>query len=64
MVAQREARVETYLRQADGTCSFACAVGLEAVARLRSLNIDLPLAEVYAKVEFPRPAPDPLTSPA
>jgi len=56
LVAQDRPRVETYYRQDDGTWLFTIADGLDAVARLRSLNVDLPLAEVYAGVAFP-PAP-------
>ena len=57
LIAQHEARVETYLRQPDGTWSFAYFVGPDATARVRSLGVDLPLAEVYAKVVFPPPPP-------
>lgn len=53
LVAQDEARVETLFRQSDGTWLFATANGRDAAARLRSLRIDLPLAEVYAGVDFP-----------
>ncbi len=53
LVAQHTPRVTTYFRQPDGTWSLAFAVGLEAIAQLRSLQIDLPLSEVYAKVELP-----------
>lgn len=57
LVAHDRARVLTYLRQPDGTWTFAFHDGLAAVARLRSLNVDLPLAEVYADVDLP-PAVD------
>jgi Uma2 family endonuclease len=53
LIAQHTPRVVSYFRQPDGTWSFAFAEGKEAVARLRSLQIDLPLSEVYAKVELP-----------
>ncbi|MFI5381045.1 MAG: Uma2 family endonuclease [Tepidisphaerales bacterium] len=41
-------RVETYFRKNDGTWVFSAASGLNDASRLRSLSIDLPLAEVYA----------------
>jgi Uma2 family endonuclease len=53
IVAQDAPRVETLFRQGDGTWLLAFAMGRDAVARLRSLRIDLPLNEVYAGVEFP-----------
>ena len=56
LVAQDEPRVETYFRQADGTWLFTFAAGLDAVVRLRSVGVDLPLAEVYLNVTFPPPA--------
>ncbi len=54
LVSQDQARVETFHRQADGTWAFNAFTGLDATVRLRSLgDLDLPLAEVYAGVEFP-----------
>lgn len=53
LIAQNEPRVETVFRQQDGTWAIAPALGLETAARLRSLKIELPLAEVYAGVTFP-----------
>jgi hypothetical protein len=45
--------VQSFFRQSDGNWSFAFFEGVDAVAHLRSLEIDLPLSEVYAKVELP-----------
>ena len=53
LVAQHRPEVEAYLRQPDGTWSFAAWAGIDAVARLRSLGVDLPLGELYAGVAFP-----------
>jgi Uma2 family endonuclease len=53
LVDQDAARLQTYFRQPDGTWSFAFFEGRDAVARLRSLEIDLPLSEVYTKVDLP-----------
>ena len=52
LVGQSRPSVQSLLRQPDGTWSFAWSEGLEAVARIRSVGIDLPLTEVYAGVEF------------
>ena len=53
MVAQDEARVETFVRQENGTWSFAYFEGASATAALPSLGIELPLGEVYARIDFP-----------
>jgi Uma2 family endonuclease len=52
LIAQHAPQVEVYLRQDDGTWRFQPSAGLDAVARLDSLGIDLPLAEVYAGITF------------
>jgi Uma2 family endonuclease len=57
LIAQHAPQVEVYLRQDDGTWRFQPSAGLAAVARLDSLGIDLPLAEVYAGVTFEAAAP-------
>lgn len=56
LVSQDQPLVETYLRQPDGTWQYAAVAGLDAVASLLSLDIALPLAELYMGVTFP-PAP-------
>jgi Uma2 family endonuclease len=53
LIAEHTARVQTYFRQPDGTWAFAFAEGREATTHLRSLEIDLPLSELYAKVDLP-----------
>ena len=58
LVSQDRPRIETLFRQPDGTWSLAFAAGLDASVRLRSLLIDVPLAEVYAGVTFPPPPAD------
>lgn len=52
LIAQEGLSVETFLRQPDGTWSLAAYNGRDAIAKIRCLGIDLPLAEVYAGVEF------------
>lgn len=53
LVSQDVPRIETFFRQPDGTWIFDAGVGLEALVKLRSLTIELPLAEAYLGVEFP-----------
>ena len=55
LVSQVVPVIETYRRQADGAWSFRVYQGLEAVARIETLAIDLPLAEAFLGVEFPPP---------
>lgn len=53
LIRQDVAEVEVFYRQDDGTWLFAAAAGLDARLRLRSIDVELSLAEVYAQVEFP-----------
>ena len=55
LVSQLTPRVEMFFRQGDGTWLFDAASELTGTAKLRSLKIDLPLADVYAGIEFPAP---------
>lgn len=52
LVSQHTPLVETFYRQPDGTWLVNFFSGLDAVARLRSLDIPLPLQEVYSGVAF------------
>ncbi len=57
LVAQDQMRVEHFTRQGDGW--FVTAVGSpDEAVRLDSLDITLTLRAIYARVEFPVPAPD------
>jgi Uma2 family endonuclease len=53
LVAQLFPRVETYRRFPDGSWHFEAFSGMEAVARLGSVEVTIPLLEVYAGIEFP-----------
>lgn len=53
LVSQVTPKVETFLRQEGGAWLYYSFEGLEAVAKLRSIEVDLSLAEVFAGVEFP-----------
>ena len=59
LVSQSEPDVQTFLRNDDGTWRMTFHRGLNAIARLASLGIDLPLSEVYAGVRFPSHPPLP-----
>lgn len=52
MVSQAAPRVESLFRQPDGTWLLSFARKLDSTARLRSLNIELPLSEVYGGLTF------------
>ena len=52
LISQDRPAVETFLRRDDGTWTFSSWEGVAAVARLWSLEIDLPLAEVFAGITF------------
>ncbi len=58
LVSQQQPRAETFYRNVDGVWSIGPTVaGLNGVVRLRSVGIELPLAEVYARVSFPAEPP-------
>lgn len=59
LIAQAEPRIETYFRADDGHWQFEVKTALSDVVRLKSIGIDLPLAEVYAGVTFDPIAPNP-----
>lgn len=58
LVSQITPRIEIFLRHPDGAWLFNAFAGLQAAAAMRSLEISLPLVEVYAGVEFPPAADD------
>lgn len=53
LVDQSAPRIEVFLRQPDGSWAMTVFAGLEAVARLRTVQIDLPLSAAYAGANFP-----------
>lgn len=53
LVSHEAPRVETFFRQPDGAWLLTPVSGLGASAKLRSLDIELPLSEVYSGIEFP-----------
>ena len=52
LVSQKEPRIEQFIRQPNGEWTLKEAAGMNAELRLPSLGIVLPLAEVFAKVQF------------
>ncbi|HEY7119803.1 MAG TPA: Uma2 family endonuclease [Tepidisphaeraceae bacterium] len=60
LISQTSAVVETFFRQGDGNWLIAGTyTGLDARARLRTVEIEIGLADIYAGVTFPEPAPPP-----
>jgi Uma2 family endonuclease len=57
LVAQDEPRVECFTRQSDGSWHYASAVGLPSSLTLTSIGCTLRLADLYARITFPPPAP-------
>lgn len=57
LIAQDEAHVERYVRQADDSWLLTVFKGLDAVVELVSLGCSLSLSEVYEDVAFPPPKP-------
>ena len=55
LAAQDRARIDTFRRLSDGNWRLSAVSDLEATLRLESLNIAVPLAEIYRGVEL-RPA--------
>jgi len=60
LISQIEAKVEHFARQPAEKWLLSVYSGLDAIATLPSIGCELPLVEVYDKVEFPRPGSIPL----
>ncbi len=54
LASQITPHCEVYRRQPDGRWLLTDAVSLEAVVSLESIGVEIPLSEVYRKVEFPQ----------
>ena len=52
LVAQNKAKVEHFVRQADGTWNCTVSQGLGATVKIDSLECELPLSEIYLKVDL------------
>jgi Uma2 family endonuclease len=62
LVSQVKAHVEIFERQVNGPWVLREANGPDAILGLPAIDIDLPLAEIYAGVEFPPPEPTPMVT--
>ncbi len=56
LVEQEEAAVDRFCRQADGSWAMVSFVGLAATLELLCVPVRVPLAEIYAGIEFPLPS--------
>ncbi len=52
LVSQDEAAIQRFLRNDDNTWTLTAVAGLDQTIPLRSNGIDLPLSEVYERVDF------------
>ena len=59
LVTQDRPSAQTFLRQPDGTWSMMGVNGLEATLLVRSLEIAIPLAEIYYRVPLAEPPQPP-----
>jgi len=58
LISQDRPNFESFLRQPDGAWSILNFTGLNAAAKIRSLGISIPMAELYAGIEWPGSATD------
>jgi Uma2 family endonuclease len=58
LVSSQIASVETFFRQSDGTWAYTSTTPPATDVKLRSLNVELPFADIYAGVTFPPPVID------
>jgi Uma2 family endonuclease len=63
LVAQDKPYAQTFLRQPGGNWLMHPYVGIDAVIRLESIDVELPLVEVYAGVVFPPPTTPAVSKP-
>lgn len=52
LVSQDQPRIETFLRQETGEWLYRDVSGIEAVARLASIDCEMPFGNIYDNVEF------------
>ena len=57
LISQDSPRVESFLKQPDGTWLFSAISGPDARVALKSLAIEISLAEIYAGITFAPEAP-------
>jgi Uma2 family endonuclease len=59
LVSQEEPSVDHYHKREDGVWTVIGAYGMDGSLYLSSLDVTLPLSEVYDKITFPPPRPFP-----
>ncbi len=52
LVSQHEPEIQVFLRRDNGDWKISWFSGLDAVARFDSIDVDVPLAEIYDRVRF------------
>ena len=57
LVAQDSPVCERFVRQADGSWAFVSFDGLAATLEFTSVPVSIPLADIYAGLEFRNPSP-------
>ncbi len=57
LVSQDEPLIERYTRQSDGTWAQTDFVGLDVQMKLATVEVSVPMADVYRGVEFPYKPP-------
>ena len=62
LVAQDQSRIEHYQRQTDGRWLYSATDGLDAQVEISTIGCMLQLAEVYERVDFAEPEPEPAAS--
>lgn len=61
LVSQDEPMVQRFIRNGDGTWNLSVASNLDGSLVATSIGIDLPLAEIYERVEFTAEATEELS---
>ena len=55
LVDQDRPRVEVFMRNSDSRWELDFATGLEATLKIAAIGVEIPLREIYDRVEFPPP---------
>ena len=53
LISQDRPNFESFRRQPDGAWSIQTCTGLQSIAKIRSLGIEIPMTEIYAGIEWP-----------
>jgi Uma2 family endonuclease len=56
LVSQIEPIIEVFFKDSGGTWSLSVSSGLDATCKFRSLDIEIPLAEIYRGVKLEPPS--------